>query len=131
MISAFRNVFTGATATQTAPTDAGSTPSTDQSATCPNGLRGQQFMMEFDFRGSAGTVTATVDLYLWDGDFRRWSKSPLPINLTSTSTTSGPSSRYCYVIDSIQPYAAILPVISAISGTGATLDCRIGLTGPN
>jgi hypothetical protein len=130
-IQAFKPCFSGVTATQTAPTDANSTPSADTATTCTNGLRGQQFMMEFDFRGSSGTVTATVELYLWDADFRRWAKAATPISLSSTSTSSGPASRFCYALDSIQPFAAVLPVVSAISGTGATLDCRLGLTGPN
>lgn len=129
-IQKFATCFSGVTATQTAPTDANSIPSVDGAATCPGGLRGQQFMLEFDFRGSSGTVNATVDLYLWDADFRRWAKAATSISLTSTATASGPASRFAYALDSIAPYGALLPVVSAISGTGATLDCRLGLTGP-
>lgn len=130
-IQNFRTVFTGAIATQTAPTDASSVPSTDQATAASGGVFGQQFMLEFDLRGSGGASTATIDLYFWDGVFRRWAKAATPISLTSALTASGPASRFTYALDSIQPYQAVLPVVSAISGTGATIDCRVATNGPN
>ena len=130
-IQNFRSVFAGVTTTQAAPTDASSIPSTDQAATAPGGVFGQQFMLEFDLRGSGGASTATIDLYFWDGVFRRWAKAATPISLTSALTTSSPQSRFTYALDSIQPYQAVLPVVSAIGGTGATIDCRVATNGPN
>lgn len=122
-------VFSGVIATQSAPLDT-AVPSLDTATTFPNGIRATQVVMEFDLYGSSGTVTATIDLYLWDGNASRWAKCATSISLSSTATASGPASRTVYALDSIVPYSGVLPVVSAISGTGANCSCRIAKNGP-
>ena len=128
-IGTFRNAWQAVTTTQAAPTDS-SVPDADSSATVSNGARGSQFLMEFDLYGTSGTQNATITLYFWDPARQRWAASPTTISLTSTQTASGPGSRVVYALDSILPYFGVKPVVSAISGTGATVSCAITTNGP-
>jgi hypothetical protein len=129
-ISAFRGIFTGVTTTQSAPTDA-TVPSLDTSTgLAPNGIRGTQFLIECELYGTSGTVTATVDLYCWDSRRAKWAKTGTSLSLSSTQTSSVPAARTIYALDSIGTYEACMPVISAISGTGATCSVAMALNGP-
>lgn len=129
MISNFRTAFTDVTGTQSAPADT-AVPDSDLAATVANGIRGTQFLIECQLYGTSGTLTATIDLYMWDPITPRWAKTGTSISLSSTSTSAVPAARTVYALDSIVPYAGLLPVISAISGTGAKCSVRMCNNGP-
>ncbi len=129
-ISAFRGVFSGAIVAQSPPTDS-TVPATDGSTgLASTGIRGTQFLFECELYGTSGTVTATIDLYVWDSKRVRWAKTGTSISLSNSQTTSNPAARTVFALDSIGTYEACLPVLSAISGAGATCAVAMALNGP-
>lgn len=116
------------TSAGSAPTDS-TIPTADTEASDANGVRGSRFVIELDSIVSAGAGTGTVDIYLWDPRRPAWVKSSVSIPLAFTATTRGPASRLSYEVDNIAPYGAICPVLSAITGTDASVICRCASRG--
>lgn len=116
-------IWSGIIAAQSAPVDGTTVPQPDVLPPDANGLRCRSAVIEIDATVTSGTGAATIDLYLWDGS--RWSKSDASINIAISQTASGPQSRRVYEVPTIAPYVGLLPVVSVINGTGASLSCRV------
>lgn len=111
-----------ATGTGSAPTAAPPAPDAAPVSGVMNVDGCKQVKIQSEIYGTSGTLTCSIQIYLYDG--AEWSKADAAIDLSETETAAGADARSTHSLD-VEGFHGLAAVVSAIAGTGAKASCHV------